>query len=68
MIKMTQLQKAMAFDLMKKAEYDTSTCTIMHRRLGVPEKLIGKPIKHWFDDLTSQQGSDIIRELKAQLA
>jgi len=67
MFKMTQKQKEMANLLMTKAEYDTVTGTIMHRRLGIPENFIGKPLVHWFDTLTADQGSDIIGKLRTQL-
>ena len=68
MIKITKLQREMIEQLMKKAEYDTRTVTIMHRRLGVTEGQIGKPVKNWLDLLDSHQASDLIRTLKGQVS
>lgn len=53
--------------LLRLAEYDTSTVGVMHRRLGVAEHEIGRPVEEWLDVLNKDQASVVIKKLRDQL-
>lgn len=54
--------------LLRRAEYDMRTITIMHRRLDLPDHLVGQSVSAWLSSLNSLQASDLINKLEKQLA
>lgn len=60
----SQAQKQEIARLLKRAEYDPKTITLMHRNVGVPDRFQGKPVNHWLDSLTVEDASQIITRLR----
>lgn len=56
-------QKSRIKDLLRHADFDAKTVTYMHRRLGVPEALIGRAVDEWLDQLDMRAASDLIETL-----
>jgi hypothetical protein len=61
-------QHAMIRSLLRDAEvYDDRTVTLMHRRLGVPDKFQGQPVEVWLGSLSKREASEVITKLQAEL-
>ena len=56
-------QRSRIKELLRKADFDAKTVTYMHRRLGVPEALIGRAVDEWLDQLDMRAASDLIETL-----
>jgi hypothetical protein len=54
--------------LLDRAEYDMQRITFMHRRLGVPDEIQGRPVDEWIDSLDERAAMALIERIKAQLA
>jgi hypothetical protein len=67
--RMTVSQRERLQGLLRKAGcYDLRTVTLMHRRLGVPERWIGLPADSWLDSLSVADAAAIIDELVRETA
>lgn len=62
----TFAQKARLRMLLARAEYDTHAVTFMHRRLGVPDRMIGKTVDSWIDSLSIDEASALIGRLEQE--
>lgn len=60
----TERQKSYIKDLLDRAEYDTKTVGVLHRRWGIQERHIGHPVDHWLGELNQAQASALIDKLK----
>ena len=57
-------QKQEIVRLLKKADYDDKTVTLMHRNLGASDHWQGKPVSHWLDSLSIAEASRLITKLR----
>lgn len=62
----TPYQRAEIIRLLRKQELDSVTLTYMHRKLGVQDYMIGKPVEAWIDGLSTEQASSVIRTLRGK--
>lgn len=62
--RISQAQRNEIMRLLRLAEFDTRTVTFQHRRLGVSEHEIGKPVDAWLDTLTLGTVSPVITTLR----
>lgn len=60
----THAQRTEIRRLSRLAEFDTKTVTFMHRRLGVAEHEIGRPVEEWLDAMTRSNASVVIDKLR----
>lgn len=65
--KSTQAQRLEIVKLLRKAEFDTRYVTLMHRRVGAPDSLMGRPIDEWMSGLSLDAASEVIKKLQALL-
>lgn len=65
--KSTQAQRLEIVKLLRKAEFDTRYVTLMHRRVGAPDSLMGRPIDEWMSSLSLDAASEVIKKLQALL-
>ena len=60
----TSHQRGAIKRLLSAANFDNRTVTYQHRRLNVPENLIGSPVDTWLDTLDPGQASKLIAKLE----
>lgn len=48
--------------------FDMRTVTVMHRLLGVSDRLIGSPVGSWLGGMEQAEASRLIRKLKDMAA
>lgn len=63
----TTAQRAEVMRLMKKLEFDPKTITMMHRRVSVPEHLIGTSVDAWVGGMTEAEASALIDKMKGMI-
>lgn len=68
MSRVTTAQRGMIVSLLSKAEYDPRTVTLMHRRLGVADSFLYRPVDEWLDSLTVESASALIDKLQREAA
>lgn len=64
--RITSNQRSNIKRLLSAADYDARTVTFMHRRLGVPDALIGRAVDEWLDTLDLPTASKLIDKLKEE--
>lgn len=62
--KSTQHQRGEIVRLMKRAELDTRRITLMHRRIGVPDQFMDRPIDEWMSSLSLDAANGVIKTLQ----
>ena len=60
----TTAQLAEIRRLLRLAEFDTRTVGYTHRRLGVADHEIGRPVDEWLDSLSKSAASTVIGKLR----
>lgn len=63
----TQRQRGEIVRLMRKAEMDTKRITLMHRRLGVPDQFMDRPIDEWMSSLSLDAANGVIKTLQGMV-
>jgi hypothetical protein len=66
--KSTQHQRGEIVRLMRRAELDTKRITLMHRRLGVPDQFLDRPIDEWMSSLSLDAANGVIKTLQDMTA
>lgn len=66
--RMTAAQRQAIESLLKRAEFDPRTITLMHRNAGVPEHFQGRPVSEWLGSLTIAEASRVIVKLEDYVA
>ena len=61
----TQYQRNQILRLMRKLELDTRRITLMHRRIGVSDQWLDKPVDAWMNTLSVEESSNLIVKLEA---
>jgi hypothetical protein len=61
---MTPYQRAEIVRLLKKLEFDHRTVTFQHRRLGVPEAVIGGTVDAWLSGMSQAEASAMIEKMR----
>lgn len=67
-MKATQAQRQAIVGMLRRAEFDTRTVTLMHRRIGVPDVWQGRPLDQWLDTLDADAASAVIGNLQGVVA
>lgn len=63
--RITSLQRDNIVRLLKKSDqFDDRTVTYQHRRLGAPDRFLGRPVTEWLDSLTLIEGTRMIDQLR----
>lgn len=65
--KSTQHQRGEIVRLMKQAEFDHRRVTLMHRRLGVPDQFMDRPIDEWMSSLSLDAANGVIKTLQGMV-
>lgn len=60
----TQHQRGEIVRLMRRAELDTHRITLMHRRIGVADQWIDRPIDEWMCSLSLDAANGVIKTLQ----
>ena len=63
----TQPQRGEIIRLMRQAELDTRRITLMHRRIGVQDHWMNKPVDAWMCSLSEDAASGVIKTLEARV-
>lgn len=63
----TERQKSYIKDLLDRAEFDTRTVGILHKRWGAEDRHVGKSVDAWLGDLNQAQASRLIDKLKEEV-
>ncbi len=62
--KATTAQRDHIDRLLRAAEFDRRTITLMHTRCGCDRAMVGKPVATWLNGLSMQQASGVIETLQ----
>ena len=65
--KSTQYQRGEIVRLLKAAEFDCRRITLMHRRIGVADRFIDRPIDEWMSSLSLDAANGVIKTLQGML-
>lgn len=65
--KSTQHQRGEIVRLMRKAELDTRRITLMHRRIGVPDQFMDRPVDEWMCSLSLDAANGVIKTLQGMV-
>lgn len=65
--KSTQHQRGEIVRLMRRAEFDTRRITLMHRRLGVPDQFMDRPVDEWMSSLSLDAANGVIKTLQGMV-
>ena len=60
----TQWQRNKIVQLCRRASWSSTRVTLMHRRVGVPDSFMDKPIDAWLSTLTVDAANGVIRTLQ----
>lgn len=63
----TQYQRGEIIKLMKRAELDTRRITLMHRRIGVADSFIDRPVDEWMSSLSLDAANGVIKTLQGMV-
>lgn len=65
--KSTQHQRGEIVRLLKMAEFDHRRITLMHRRIGVPDQFMDRPIDEWMSSLSLDAANGVIKTLQGMV-
>jgi len=65
--KSTQYQRGEIVRLLKAAEFDHRRITLMHRRIGVPDQFMDRPVDEWMSALSLDAANGVIKTLQGML-
>ena len=63
----TDRQKSYIKSLLDRAEFDTRTVGILHKRWGAEDRHVGRSVDGWLDQLNPAQASRLIDRLKEEV-
>jgi hypothetical protein len=64
----TQHQRGEIVRLMRRAELDHRRITLMHRRIGVPDSFMDRPVDEWMSSLSMEAANGVIKTLQGMAA